>query len=66
MGYMIRVESREKAMDSLLLRPSEAADALGISRSALYELMGVGVLRGVKIGASRRIPRDELESSSAS
>lgn len=49
-------------MDSLLLRPSEAADALGISRSALYELMGVGVLRGVKIGASRRIPRDELES----
>jgi excisionase family DNA binding protein len=40
----------------LLLRPIEAADALGISRTVVYELMSTGALETVKIGRSRRVP----------
>jgi excisionase family DNA binding protein len=47
-------------MDKLLLTPREAATALGISRSKLYELLANGDLDSVHIGASRRIPTDAL------
>jgi excisionase family DNA binding protein len=40
----------------LLVTPVEAATALGISRTRVYELMAAGQLRSVKIGRSRRIP----------
>ena len=39
----------------LLLRPTEAADVLGIGRSTVYELMRAGRLRSVKIGGCRRV-----------
>jgi excisionase family DNA binding protein len=39
----------------LLLTPVEAADALGLSRTRIYELMASGELPSVKIGRSRRI-----------
>jgi len=42
--------------DRLLLTPTEAARALGIGKSLTYELMGVGRLPFVRIGAVRRIP----------
>ena len=38
-----------------LLTPEEAAQALKVGRSKVYELMRVGDLRSVKIGGSRRI-----------
>ena len=44
----------------ILLTPTEAARALGIGRSKLYELMQDGVLESVRIGACRRIPTDAL------
>ena len=44
----------------LLLTPTEAARALGIGRSKLYELLQDGVLESVHIGACRRIPTDAL------
>lgn len=44
----------------LLLTPTEAARALGIGRSKLYELLQTGVLESVHIGACRRIPNDAL------
>jgi len=44
----------------LLLTPTEAARALGIGRSKLYELLQTGVLESVHIGACRRIPADAL------
>lgn len=44
----------------LLLRPTEAATALGISRARVYELMTAGALSSVKIGASRRVPVEAL------
>jgi excisionase family DNA binding protein len=46
--------------DQLLLTPTEAARALGIGRSKLYELMQDGILESVRIGACRRIPTDAL------
>ena len=44
----------------LLLTPADAARALSISRTRVYELMASGRLRSVKIGRSRRIPVDAL------
>ena len=46
--------------DSILLTPTEAARALGIGRSKLYEPMQEGVLESVHIGACRRIPTHAL------
>jgi excisionase family DNA binding protein len=40
----------------LLVRPEDAAIALGIGRTKVYELMRSGALRSVKIGGLRRIP----------
>ena len=46
--------------DPVLLTPIEAAAALGIGRSKLYELMQEGVLESVHIGACRRIPTEAV------
>lgn len=50
----------EDTMDKLLLTPVEAASALGIGRSKLYELLQSGQLPSVRIGACRRVPADAL------
>jgi len=47
-------------MDKLLLTPTEAATALGIGRSKVYELLQTGQLQSVHIGACRRVPRESL------
>ena len=47
-------------MEKLLLTPSEAAEALSISRSKLYELIGQDRLSTVQIGTSRRVPAQAL------
>ena len=47
-------------MDKLLLRPIEAADAIGLSRSAIYQLLASGELPSIRIGGSVRIPVDKL------
>jgi excisionase family DNA binding protein len=44
----------------LLLRISEAADLLRMSRSAVYQLIATGQLPVVGIGRSVRISRQEL------
>jgi excisionase family DNA binding protein len=46
--------------DSLLLKVSEAAAALRISRSSLYRLFESGELAWVRIGASRRVTSAEV------
>ena len=46
--------------ERMLLRPTEAADILGIGRSKLYELLQDGALDSVRIGACRRIPLEAL------
>ncbi len=45
----------------LLLTIPDAADALGMCRSVVYELLLCGALRSVKIGRARRIPVSVLE-----
>ena len=49
-------------MDKLLLTPTEAATALGIGRSKIYELMQTGQLPSVHIGACRRVPTEALHN----
>lgn len=45
----------------ILLKPEEAAIALGVSRSTLYELLATGAVDSVHIGKSRRVPVAALE-----
>ena len=49
-------------MPRLLLTVPEAAEALAISRSKLYELFAAGLVRSVRIDGSRRVPIEELET----
>lgn len=50
----------EDDVEKLLLTPDEAADALGIGRSKLYQLMRSGTVASVRIGSCRRIPAAAL------
>ncbi|MFF8944538.1 helix-turn-helix domain-containing protein [Streptomyces sp. NPDC014864] len=53
-------------VDRLLYTPEQAAEALAIGRSTLYELMAAGVLKYIKLGRCRRIRRTDLENYVAS
>ncbi len=59
-AYWRPVERKETVVEKLLLTAEEAAQALGVGRTRVYELMAGGVLTSVKIGASRRVPVDAL------
>ena len=48
------------AVGRVLLRPEEAAEALGVSRTTVFELIRSGALRSVKIGAARRVSATAL------
>ena len=50
----------ETRVERVLLRPEEAAKALGVSRTTVFELMRSGALRSVKIGAARRVSATAL------
>ncbi|MFD0856516.1 helix-turn-helix domain-containing protein [Actinomadura adrarensis] len=49
-------------MTRLLLTVQEAAQALAISRSKLYELIASGELPSVRIDGSRRVPLTALDA----
>ena len=49
-------------VDRLLYKPEEAAEALAIGRSTVYELMAEGALKYIKLGRIRRIRRTDLEA----
>lgn len=55
----------DREVERLLLTPLEAARALGISRSKLYELLAAGVIPSVLIGSCRRIPLEDLRDAVA-
>jgi excisionase family DNA binding protein len=46
--------------DQLLFTPLQAAKALCIGRSKVYELMQSGELESIRIGSCRRIPAEAL------
>ncbi|MGH9073571.1 MAG: helix-turn-helix domain-containing protein [Acidimicrobiales bacterium] len=50
----------------LLVPIEEAAAALGVGRTKVYELVGRGQLEAVHIGRCCRIPMDALEAYVAS
>jgi excisionase family DNA binding protein len=58
--------ARRSGTSRLLLTVPEAAEALAISRSKLYELLGAGVVASIRIDGSRRIPLSALEAYIAS
>jgi excisionase family DNA binding protein len=45
----------------LLLRPAEAADAIGVSRSKAYELIASGQTPSIRVGGSVRVPIQALQ-----
>lgn len=47
-------------IEPLLLTANEAAQALSIGRSKVYELIMSGELESVRIGGCRRVPVDAL------
>lgn len=49
-------------MDKLLLRPSEVAELLSVSRTKAYELIAAGVLPSVRVGSSVRVPVVQLQA----
>jgi excisionase family DNA binding protein len=50
----------KERMETLLLRPEQAAESLSLSRTTVFELLRTGELASVKIGRSRRITPDAL------
>jgi excisionase family DNA binding protein len=48
-------------MERILLKPIEAAEVLGLSRSSVYELIRSGELPTVLVGGIRRVPMAELK-----
>ncbi len=46
----------------LLYKVPEAADALGLSRAKVYQLVGSGALPSVKIDGARRIKAADLSA----
>ena len=49
-------------MDRLLLRPVEAAEAIGVGRSKVYAMLASGELPSVRIGGSVRVPVEALRA----
>jgi excisionase family DNA binding protein len=52
----VRKEAAGNGLPVLLVRPEDAARALGVGRTKVYELMRCGALRSVRVGGLRRIP----------
>jgi excisionase family DNA binding protein len=58
--------AEDNLVDKILLTPVEAAAALGIGRSKVYELLQSGQLPSVHIGRCRRVPADAVHSFASS
>ena len=47
-------------VERMLYRPAEAAEAIGVSRSRVYELINSGEIPSIKVGGVKRVPVDRL------
>lgn len=45
-----------------VLTPEEVAKELRLSRAKVYELLGRGAIRSIKIDTSRRVRRQDLDA----
>lgn len=57
-----REEATTTTTDPLLYTIKEAAEALRISRTKLYELMDADEIESIHIGRGRKIPADALRT----
>lgn len=48
--------------DRLMLRPIEAGDAIGVSRSKAYEMIASGEIPSIKVGGCVRVPVEALKT----
>lgn len=48
-------------MSALLLRPTEVAELLGLSRSKVFEMLATQELPVVRVGRVVRVPRADLD-----
>jgi excisionase family DNA binding protein len=46
--------------ERLLLKPAEAAEAIGVSRARAYELIAEGAIPSIRLGSSVRVPVQSL------
>lgn len=56
------IQEKEALMSRLLLTVPEAATALGVSRSKVYELITRRSLRSLRLDGCRRVPVEALEA----
>jgi excisionase family DNA binding protein len=49
-------------MERMLLRPAEAAEAIGVSRSRMYELLASRELPSIRVGRTVRVPVAALQA----
>ena len=49
-------------MERLMLRPREAAEAVGVGRTLIYRLMKAGVIPSCRVGKAIRIPVAALKA----
>jgi excisionase family DNA binding protein len=47
--------------ERLMLRPTEAGDAIGVSRSKIYELIASGQIPSIRVDGAVRVPVKALE-----
>jgi excisionase family DNA binding protein len=54
----------EESMNSekLLLRPVEAAEMLGMSKTKVYNMITAGIIPSIRVGGNVRIPADRLRA----
>ena len=49
-------------MDRLMIKPTEAAELLGIGRTKVYDLIRANILQGRRVGKSIRVPLTRLKA----
>ena len=53
-------DSVDRAVDRLAYSPTEFAEAIGVTRQHVHNLIARGELRAVKVGRCTRIPASEV------
>lgn len=59
---LVHVTTPTTASDRLAYTVEEAAELIGMSRSGLYKRIAKGEIATLKIGAARRITREQLHA----